>query len=162
KEMGSRTGDPVLARDIRRYALAIDDPNPTYYDEEAARKGKYGVVVAPPGYVAWATGNASIERRVGELTEDGFSRGAFLAIPGIPHVWTLGWVRGGEEYEFYKRVRVGDRITVRYKITDIRERESRSGRLVFITTEHRYTNQEDELLAVHRITMIGMPRPKGE
>ena len=41
QETGSHTGEPVLARDIRRYALAIDDPNPIYFDESAARAGKY-------------------------------------------------------------------------------------------------------------------------
>jgi acyl dehydratase len=42
QETGTHTGEPVLARDIRRYALAIDDLNPIYFDEDAARKGKYG------------------------------------------------------------------------------------------------------------------------
>lgn len=161
KEMGSRTGEPVSAKDIRRYALAIDDPNPIYYNESAAKKGKYGGLVAPPGYICWATQNASNEKRVSELTEGGFIRGGFLAIPEIPNVWNFGWVRGGEEYEFYKPVRVGDKVTVKYKITDITERTGKSGKLIFITTEHTYTNQRGDLLARHRITMIGMPREKG-
>jgi len=161
KEMGSRTGEPVLARDIRRYALAIDDPNPIYYDEDTAKKGKYGGLIAPPGYVCWATQNASIEKRVNDFIDDGFRRRGFLAIPEIPNVWTLGWIRGGEEYEFYKPVRVGDRVSVKYKITDISEKLGRSGELIFITTEHTYTNQNGDLLATHRVTMIGIPQEKG-
>ncbi len=161
KEMGSRTGEPVLAKDIRRYALAIDDPNPIYYDEDTAKKGKYGGLVAPPGYICWATQNASNEKRVSELTEDGFTRGGFLAIPEIPNVWTFGWVRGSEEYEFHRPLRVGDQVTVKYKITDISEKTGKSGKLIFITTQHTYTNQSGDLLAMHRITMIGIPRGKG-
>ena len=160
KEMGSRTGDPVLAKDIRRYALAIDDPNPIYYDEDTAKKGKYGGLVAPPGYICWATQNISNEKRVSELTEDGFTPRGFLAIPEIPGVWTFGWVRGSEEYEFHRPLRVGDQVTVKYKITDISEKVGKSGQLIFITTEHTYTNQSGNLLATHRITMIGMPRGK--
>lgn len=161
KEMGSRTGEPVLAKDIRRYALAIDDPNPIYYDEDTAKKGKYGGLVAPPGYICWATQNISNEKRVSELTEDGFTRGGFLAIPEIPSVWTFGWVRGSEEYEFHRPLRVGDQVTVKHKITDISEKTGKSGKLIFITTQHTYTNQSGDLLAMHRITMIGIPRGKG-
>lgn len=161
KEMGSRTGEPVLARDIRRYALAIDDPNPIYYDEDTAKKGKYGGLIAPPGYVCWATQNASIEKRVNDFIDDGFGGRGFLAVPEIPNVWTLGWIRGGEEYEFYKPVRVGDWVSVKYKITDISEKLGKSGKLIFITTEHTYTNQNGDLLATHRVTMIGIPREKG-
>ena len=160
KEMGSRTGDAVSAKDIRHFAMAIDNPDPIYYDEDAAKKGKYGGLVAPQGYICWATQNSSTEKRVCELTEDGFVRGAFLAIPEIPGVWNFGWVRGGEEYEFFEPVRVGDQVTVKHKITDITEKVGKSGRLIFTTTEHRYTNQKGDLLATHRITMIGMPRGK--
>src|SRR3990172_3909168 len=41
-DTGSCTGEPVSARDIRRYALSIDDPNPIYFDDQAAKNGKYG------------------------------------------------------------------------------------------------------------------------
>jgi acyl dehydratase len=47
QETASYTGETVLPRDIRRYALAIDDLNPIYFDEKAAKKGKYGGLTAP-------------------------------------------------------------------------------------------------------------------
>ena len=50
QETGSGTGETVLARDIRRFALAIDDPNPIYYDEDAARKSSkhdFGMSIFP-------------------------------------------------------------------------------------------------------------------
>ena len=41
-ETKTKTGEPVQARDIRRYALAIDESNPEYYDEKAAKEEKRG------------------------------------------------------------------------------------------------------------------------
>ena len=160
KDMGTRIGDPVSAKDIRHFALAIDDPNPIYYDEDTAKKGKYGGMVAPPEYVFWAPQNAGIEPRVKDLNEDGLvqGEGCFLGTPDLPGMWALGWVRGGDDWEFYEPVRVGDRVTVNWKITEIYEKEARSGKLVFIKTQHDFYNQNGKLLARQRVTTIGMPR----
>jgi len=38
----------VTDKDIRRFAQAIDDPNPLYYDEEYAKKTIYKGIIAPP------------------------------------------------------------------------------------------------------------------
>jgi acyl dehydratase len=158
KETGSRTGDPVTGRDIRHFALAIDDPNPIYYDENAAKKGKYGGLVAPPGYVCSADRNSSLEKRVKDLGEDGILQGDFMAIPEIPNIWALGWVRAGEEYEFYRPVRVGDRVSTKCKLIDMYEKEGKSGKLVFAISEFTFRNQNGDLLATQRITMIGTER----
>ncbi len=155
-----RTGEPVLARDIRRYALAIDDPNPVYYDEEAAKKGKYGKLAAPPCYICWAIQDPKLERKAGDLGEDGLS--SFLGVPEFPNAWSLGWVRGGEEYEFFKPVFVGDRVSVKVKLLDIFEKEGKSGHLIFTTSQATYTNQNGELLAKQTITMIATPRKETE
>jgi acyl dehydratase len=150
------TGEPVLARDIRRYALAIDDLNPIYFDENAARKGKYGGLAAPLNYISWAVGVPGSEKPVGELGEDGLA--TFVGVPDIPNVWDLGWVRGGDELEFFKPVYVNDRVSVKGKIVDMKEKDGKSGKLLFVTSEFTYTNQDAELLAKHRITMIATPR----
>jgi acyl dehydratase len=156
KETGTWTGEPVLARDIRRYALAIDDPDPVYSDPAAAARSRHGGIVAPLFYVTWAVGVPGAERSVKELGEDGLA--TFVGIPEIPDVWDLGWVRGGEELEFFARVRVDDRVTVRGKIVDMKEKDGKSGKLILVTSEFTYTNQRGEKLATHRLTMIGTPR----
>jgi len=156
QETQAHTGEPVLARDIRRYALAIDDPNPIYYDEAAAKAGKYGGLAAPLNYVSWSVGVPGAEKGTGELGEDGLS--SFVGVPEIPGAWTLGWVRGGEELEFFKPVYVNDRVTVKGKIANVSEKEGKSGTLVFVSSEFTYTNQKGELLAKHFITMIATPR----
>lgn len=155
-DTGSCTGEPVSARDIRRYALAIDDPNPIYFDERAAKKGKYGGLTAPLAYVIWAVGVPGSEKAVKDLGEDGLA--SFIGVPEIPGVWTLGWVRGGDEFEFFKPVRVDDRVTVNGKIVEMKEKDGKSGKLVFVTSEFTYTNQNGDLLARQRVAMIGTPR----
>jgi hydroxyacyl-ACP dehydratase HTD2-like protein with hotdog domain len=67
-------------------------------------------------------------------------------------------VRGGEELEFFGRVRVNDRVTVKGKIADMKEKDGKSGKLILVTSEFVYTNQDGETLATHRLTMIGTPR----
>jgi len=156
RETGTYTGEPVLARDIRRYALAIDDPNPAYRDPVAARQGMHGSLIAPLFYVTWAVGVPGSEKSVKELGEDGLA--TFVGIPEIPNVWDLGWVRGGEELEFFRPVHVHDRVTVKGKIVDMKEKDGKSGKLVFVTSELEYTNQDGQRLATHRLTMIGTPR----
>jgi acyl dehydratase len=155
-ETGTYTGEPVQARDIRRYALAIDDPNPIYRDPVVARRSGLGSTIAPLFYVTWAVGVPGAEKSTKELGEDGLA--TFVGIPEIPDVWRLGWVRGGEELELFQRVHVNDRVTVKGKIVDMKEKDGKSGKLVLVTSEFVYTNQDGEALATHRLTMIGTPR----
>ena len=36
---------------IRRFADSVEDGNPLYWDEEYAKKSKYGSIIAPPGMI---------------------------------------------------------------------------------------------------------------
>jgi len=155
-DTGSCTGEPVSARDIRRYALSIDDPNPIYFDEPAAKNGNYGGLAGPVGFVIWAVGVPGSEKSVKDLGEDGLA--SFIGVPEIPDVWTLGWVRGGDEFEFFNPVFVNDRVSVNGKIVEMKEKDGKSWKLVFVTSEFTYTNQNGELLARQRVIMIGTPR----
>lgn len=156
KESAPHTGEPVTSRDIRRYALAIDDDNPIFFDEDAAKAGKHGGLTAPLNYFSWSVGVPGAEKPVKDLGEDGLS--SFVGVPDIPRVWDLGWVRGGEELEFFKPVYVNDRVTVQGKLVDMKEKDGKSGKLIFVTSEFTYTNQNGELLVKHLITMIATPR----
>ena len=40
----------------------------------------------------------------------------------------------------------------------MKEKDGKSGKLLFVTSEFTYTNQDGELLAKHRVTMIATPR----
>ncbi|MCL1839099.1 MAG: MaoC family dehydratase N-terminal domain-containing protein [Propionibacteriaceae bacterium] len=150
------TGEPVTARDIRRYALAIDDINPIFFDREAAKKGKYGGLAAPLNYFSWSVGVPGAEKPTSELGEDGLS--SFVGVPEIPNAFDLGWMRGGEEIEHFKPVYEGDCVTVTGEVVDMKEKHGKSGTLIFVTSVFEYRNQDGDLLVKHTVTMIATPR----
>jgi acyl dehydratase len=156
--------DEVSRGEIRRYAQAIMDDDPIYWDEGHARGTKFGGVVAPPflpGKMFRVPPDAPDPLREdergwsGEHTPRG---GGDLRIP-----WPAGWIvlHGSDESEIYQLARPGDRITARSRLTDMYERQGRSGHLVMAVTETSYFNQDGELLYVNRGVSVAR-RPRGE
>jgi len=62
---------------------------------------------------------------------------------------------GGTELECYQPIRLGDEITVSFKITSLRERQGKMGRMAFMTFDSTYKNQSHELVARCRQMVIG-------
>ncbi len=131
---------------IRLFALAMQDDNPLHLDDAFARKTLHGGIIAPPTLVCET--NQPYRR---EADESGY----------FGHHWDLPiagqLIRGGNDYEFHRPLRPEDRISVTWTLTEITERETRSGVLTFIVSEARYTNQHGDLLAVNRETNILRP-----
>ncbi len=134
---------------IRRFADAVGDPNPLYWDEEYARSSKYGSIIAPPGFISspWfsrpksgAPGSSAREELRAALQNAGYTN------PGA--------VDAGIEYEFFCPVRAGDTIAFTSSIKEVVEREGKTGKMAFIVTETKYTNQNGELVAIARGTGI--------
>ena len=58
---GGQLWEPCSATDIRRWVHAMDYPNPIHWDQEFAKKSKFGGIVARnPSSYAWTTAMASI------------------------------------------------------------------------------------------------------
>ncbi len=111
---------------IRRFARAIGDPNPLWQDG----------VIAPPTFVL-AIG---FEQFVDEL----MSLAAFGTV-----------LMGGTELECYHPIRLGDVITVVFKISGLRERQGKMGKMAFMTFGSTYRSQGQELVARCRQMVIG-------
>jgi acyl dehydratase len=136
KQIG-KTGEPrtyeVERGAIRRFADAIGDTNPIFNSEHDARDTRFGGMIAPPT----------------------FYRSLLAPVPEVKlEMPTARGLDGGSDWEYFKPVRPGDRITVQTKIADLRESEGRLGPMVFTTTETSYTNQFGELCALQRSTGI--------
>ena len=120
---------------IRRFALAIGDPNPLWQDEEYARKSRYGGIIAPPALIialGWE-----------DFQKDGVSR------------QDVAGLHGGTDLESYQPIRAGDTITITNKLVDARERDSnRLGKMAFLNYERTYKNKEQELVATCRQLII--------
>ena len=118
---------------IRRFARAIGDPNPLFNDEAAARKTRYGGVIAPPTFLR-------------SLMDD-----PARARVDVPYTGVLD---GGSDWEYFEPVRPGDRVTITSKVVNVYERQGRLGNMVFVITEFRYENHLDVEIAVQRNTLI--------
>lgn len=67
KSIGRSVGPIVFEVErgaIRRFAVAVGDPNPLYRDEGYARQMPQGVVVAPPGFFGWPLSKTPTTRQL--------------------------------------------------------------------------------------------------
>ncbi len=123
---------------IRRFAQAIGDSNPAYFDEQYARTTQWGGIIAPPTFI-FTLGYYDDSPGV-QLREDGRPTGGEIDVP-LPVSRTVG---GASAIEFGEPARPGDVITVRKKVADVYTKEGKSGRLYFTVVETSYTNQNGE------------------
>ena len=144
-----QTGDTVIMEvergAIRKYADAVGENNPLYWDDEYAKNSGYGSIIAPPGFFGWPTKwdvmpivTKLREELVSALTQAGYGR----------------VLDGGIEYEFFCPIRAGDILTAVPRIVDIFERGGKAGKLAFSITETTYTDQNGDLVAKARQTVI--------
>ena len=125
-------GQPIEEGMIKRFAEAVEDENPLYYDTEFAQKSSFGGVVAPPTFVfEWNHHEAQADISLPERL-----------------------IRAGNEYEFIRPLRLGDIITCKSRISDVYQKQGQSGTMVFIICESSYTNQRGELLGIQRSSYI--------
>ena len=144
--VGEEAELPVLEEigktSIIRYAHAISDLNPLYFDEGYAKKTEFGGVVAPPTYIFDVVPAGT------ETGDDGRDL-TRVALPGFRVA------RGGNEYQFFEPGRPGDIISRKRKIIDIFERDSKKvGKIIFIVYDTTYTNQEGKCLGINRETLM--------
>ena len=127
---------------IRKFALAVGDSNPLYYDAGYASTSQYGGIIAPPTFVC-----ETMQFMSGEMDETGDP----TQKPKLP----LGTeIRGGNEYNLLRPLRPEDVLTVRWKLSDVREREGKSGKLIIVVSEITYTNQYHETVATNNETTL--------
>ncbi len=65
-----------------------------------------------------------------------------------------GWLNGGNRFEYFAPVKMGDRITAVGRVGDVYEKPGSTGNLLFIIFETDYTNQDGTLVARLRGTAI--------
>ena len=150
---------------LRVFTKAIMDPDPRYWDDEFAKTTKFGAVITPPIYCTY------LGRRTRPGSEDPVTR-AFAENPnsdgiggvrtpetrgGLPDVPThlKRVLNAGNEIEVRQYPKLGDRIFSQAKYADIKERVGKDGsRMLIVTTETIYTNQNDEVLCILRASTI--------
>ena len=154
QEMRSWTGKELVPQPAKfevekgmmmKIPWVINDPNPLWRNEKYARQTRYGGIIASPSFVEYLRIRPACvpDRKPTPVTR--------LGIPG-----TRGQanVVGGEEVEYFRPIRPGDVINISHKNIGVKKSWSKSlGTQVYILTfEFTYTNQFDELVALHRTT----------
>jgi len=139
---------------IKRFADAVGETNPLYFDEDYAAKSRYVSIIAPPGFFGWPVKlpRGTTFMRPTDITDPPQATDAMraaLAKAGYANV-----LDGGIEYEFFLPVHAGDVLSAKSIIKDIREREGKTGKMAFIVIETSYYNKKNELAAVARATAI--------
>lgn len=121
-------GSAEITRErIEAYCRALGETNPLYTDEQAAKAGPHGVLVAPPSLVF------SLQFR--EQAPDPqvqFGNATFAS---------------GNHVELFEPARLGDTITARQQVKEVYAKTGRTGTMVFVVRRTEYTNQHGRPVA---------------
>lgn len=135
---GGQLWDPCSTSDIRRWAMAMDNPNPMHWDEKFARESKFGGLIAPQS-IAVALD---------------YGHGAAPACVG--HIPNSHLIFGGEEWWFYgSPVRPGDKLFQDRRFHDYKVADTKfAGPTMFSRGDTTHRNQHGALVARERSTAI--------
>ena len=115
------------------YAKALGETNPLYLDEEAAKAGPYGTIIAPPLFYNILSLRPGLDPKVN------FGTTGFDA---------------GQHVEFFEPIRAGDTISAKTQVADVYAKTGRTGTMVFTVRRTTFTNQNGEdTVVVDRISV---------
>ena len=123
----------VEKRHVQQFASAIGDDNSLYKDEEYANGSAYGGLIVPPTFpVSMNTGD-------GELPLD------------LDHRRML---HGEQEFIYHKPVRPGDRLICQMKVSDLYDKEGKSGKMQFLKLDTEMKDEAGELVCISRMNIV--------
>ncbi|MBB2944384.1 acyl dehydratase [Actinoplanes lutulentus] len=131
--------EPLGRAAIRYFALATGDTDPAHLAGD----------IAPPTLICETNQYANLPRDT-----DGYAgHGWHLDVPGTR------LVRGGNAYRFERPVLPSTVVTARWKLADITERVTGSGkRMLVVTSVATYTDQHGLVLVVNEESLIYVER----
>jgi acyl dehydratase len=126
---------------IRRFAEALGETNPIYFEEAAARAAGYRSVVAPPSF-------ATTLRAGSDLRE------GLMLTPG-KHL-----LQAEQSFEYARPIVAGDRLTVRSRIADVSQRQTPSGLTDVVVIEDEGRDEAGEVVYRSRQLWVVRMAPK--
>ena len=118
---------PVTREKIAKFCTSIGETNPLFTDDEAAKKGPYGGVIAPPSYATVFRNGRHFFQHVPRFGRAGFD--------------------AGKDVEFVAPIRPGDTISLSSAVKEIYDKTGRSGTMVFVVVRSTLRNQNSEVVA---------------
>jgi acyl dehydratase len=147
--------EPISQGDHRRYTEAIMSDSPVWYDEEYAKKTIYGAGRVPASMTLRVVsgfktplGKPDPLRKKGP-DDDARPDESQEAVIRIPYPPGIGPFHGGDEVEYFQPPKIGDRITLVSRVTNIVEKTGRSGKILVVYIDRIYTNQNGELICIN-------------
>lgn len=121
---------PLAARDLERFAVVAGGPVAQLYLSSV---------------MDWSTGPQE-----SDLREDGTGSEATRGLP-LDGLRLMG---AGQELEFHRPVRAGDRVVEHTTLLGVRRRSGRSGDLLLLTVRRRFTDDADRPLVTCDETFV--------
>jgi acyl dehydratase len=125
KAFGVAAVNEVEKGALRRFAEAVGETNPIYFDEKAARAQGYRGIVAPIGFV------------MAMRSSDGLSQ------PPVPNRTVL---LSEQQIELLQPICAGDRLLVASRVVEVNQRQGTTGPLEFVVVEDEGRNPEGQLV----------------
>ena len=148
----SRAAGTVVKKEFQRWAAAVGDRNPLYFDEDYARRNGYRDVIMPPLYLSYVTaGVMDLE----QLRPDGIpltSGTGAVPLPKCPRR-----MAAGDSITFLEPVYPGDEITAVRVLAGLEEKSGRSGRFVLMRFSTTYRRGDGTLVAEISGSSIARP-----
>lgn len=126
----------VTEETLRNYAVGIGDPNPLWTDKDYAANTNYGTPVGQPNWL--------------------YSVFPTWVLQGLPGVHAY---HSGNDWEFFRPILLGDRITPECEFTGFDIKESKfAGKIVMEYQRSTFRNQRDELVAKTDLWLVRAER----
>lgn len=154
--LSRRVSYPVSESDIRRWAIAVyypEEPPARFIDPAVADKTRYGGIVAPEEFnaFAWLAAEESVAgESAGDMNDPRRTETGLGITPPDVHFM----LNGGMEVEYGEPIRPGDVLTSTARLAGYSERTGRLGLMLFTVVEDTWTNQLGNVVRRTRSTLI--------
>ena len=139
---------PVEYDPIRRYCHMINDDNPLFLDSEYAKQAGYRDVVCPPLLISYFAGK-------GIWPPTGQSAHFLSALPFPTPQTPYTSIAMAVEFEFFKPVIAGDRLSSKGRIGDIYVKAiKRDPEAIWTVNEQIINNQNGEIVTILKFISV--------
>ncbi len=117
---------------VRKFAQAIGDHNPNYWDEDAAKECRYGRLLAPPTF--------AVSLDFGELPSGQFD--------------FTGMIHGEQTFSYNRPLFVGETVACSVRLADRTVRKSGAASMTFYVLEQQAVASDGTVVFTARMTVI--------
>ncbi|MDO8531321.1 MAG: MaoC family dehydratase N-terminal domain-containing protein [Dehalococcoidia bacterium] len=128
---------------IKHFARSIGDPNTMWFNEDYARKTRWGGMISPPGYLySMSWGSWDLRRGRG-----------LAGVHGL---------HSGDTWEWFKPLRLGEKLTTSHHLVDLVEKKSSyAGRMFHQIEQVTFRNERKETVATWQFSSMRVERHEG-